>query len=56
MDRTGGRVAGPQALHPITDSANSFLVLRTSKLVEIVGPGHEDNLLVNEKPGLTSSD
>jgi hypothetical protein len=39
MVRGGGRVVGSQGMHAVTDSSNAFLVLRTSKLVEIVGPG-----------------
>ena len=39
MVRGGGRVVGPQGMHALTEASNAFLVLRTSKLVEIVGPG-----------------
>jgi hypothetical protein len=35
----------------VADTANSFLVLRTSKLVEVVGPGADDSLLIDERPG-----
>ena len=51
LDRTGGKISGPQSLHPIYSYPNTFAVLRTSKLVEVVGPGPDDSLVVDEKPG-----
>ena len=52
MERGGGRVVGAQALHSLSGSPNSFLVLRSSKMVEIVGPRPDDSIMVDERPGL----
>ena len=41
MDRTGGKISGPQSLHQLTKIPNAYIVLRTSKLVEIVGPAQD---------------
>ena len=53
MDRTGGKISGPQSLHQLTKIPNAYIVLRTSKLVEIVGPAQVDSMVVDERPGTT---
>jgi len=48
MDREGGKISGPSCMHSL--GSNKFLILRSTNLLEIVGPGAEDSLFVDDKP------